>query len=90
MKQLARILVRPPQRPSNGAQTIRNKLGQLARLSRANPIPRQYKVVVNWGNPTALPPQVWGSKRKLWDLLVLNKPEAVASAIDKLHVVLLT
>lgn len=75
-KPLARVLVRPPTRPSNGAQVIRNGLDTVARLSRVERIPKQYKVVLNWGNPTP----VYGDPLAR----MINKAEAVRKAIDKL------
>jgi hypothetical protein len=76
-RKLARILVRPPTRPSAGAQTIRSLLSDNAKLSRLDPVPRQYWTVINWGNPTALHSHVDS-------LLVYNKPHRVATAINKL------
>lgn len=75
-KSIARILVRPPARPSEGAQTIRERLDGLAKLSRINPVPRQYRMVINWGNGEALGGDRLG--------LVLNKPDAVRTAVNKL------
>lgn len=71
---LARIFVRPPERPSEGAQTIRNALGDLARLSRVPPS-KQYRLVINWGNGTgiAVPPTA----------KVLNGPEYIRRAVNK-------
>ena len=46
------ILVRPPTRPSAGAMTLREALGERARLSRVDTIPKQYKWIINWGNPS--------------------------------------
>lgn len=75
-RKLARILVRPPNRPSNGAQTINNLLGEMSRLSRRSPVPRQYRAVVNWGNPSPL--EVGDHVR------IVNKPQSCSSAINKL------
>ena len=74
----ANVLVRPPRRPSDGAVTIRRALGDAARLSRLDPVPRQYKSVINWGNASNL------SLRNPQGR-VFNKPEAVANATNKLQ-----
>lgn len=71
---IARILVRPPTRPSASARALREALGDSARISRINPVPRQYRTVVNWGNPS----KVACTGR------ILNKPENVKNAINKL------
>lgn len=71
------ILIRPPTRPSNGAQTIRQALGSVARLSRRDPVPRQYNRIINWGNSAPI-------RSVRTDVKVLNKPEAVANASNKL------
>lgn len=70
----ARILIRPPARPSNGAQSLRSALGDAARLSRKQPVPRQYRTVINWGNSTPLQ----------CNQRVINKPEAISNAVNKL------
>lgn len=72
----AHILVRPPTRPSNGAQVINQLLDNSSRLSRRDPVPKQYKHVVNWGNPT---PFTYAQ-----DVVVLNPPAAIAKAINKI------
>lgn len=74
---VAKILVRPPVRPSNGAQTIRQGLGVLARLSRINPIPRQYKYLINWGNSTAI--------NAAHAIKLFNSPAAISIASNKLE-----
>lgn len=73
---LARILVRPPSRASAGAQAINTMLGDNSKLSRRDPVPRQYRTVVNWGNPNPLSYND--------GVEVLNPPSAVATAINKL------
>lgn len=75
-KVLARILVRPPANPSNGAQTIRRVLGANARLSRRNPILRQFRFVINWGNRSPITADA--------GVRVFNKPEAITVASNKL------
>ena len=75
-REAARILVRPPSRPSASAQTVRRSLGTLARVSRTDTVVPQYKFVINWGNPNRL---AYNHPVK-----VLNKPEAIANAINKL------
>ncbi len=72
---LARILVRPPTRPSNGAQTINKVLGAASRLSRRNPPPKQYTTIINWGNPTDVNAQP--------GITVLNLAAGVRRAINK-------
>jgi glutathione synthase/RimK-type ligase-like ATP-grasp enzyme len=72
-KQLARVFVRPPERPSSGANTLRNAIGPLARLSRKVPTP-QYKLVINWGNSTTLNTAT----------RILNRPEKISNAVNKL------
>lgn len=76
-KKLARVLVRPPTRPSAGAQTIRELLSDNAKLSRLNPVPRQYHTVINWGNPT-------GFTSANGQIPCFNHPAAVQKAINKL------
>lgn len=73
-KPLAHVLVRPPNRPSNGAQTIRESLGDVCRLSRMDPIARQYRYVINWGNSTNFTHNV----------TCFNAPAAVGRAANKL------
>lgn len=75
-KLLAFILIRPPSRPSNGAQTINEQLGGLSRLSRKSPVPDQFKLIINWGNSSSL------TTRK--DARVLNGPQAIGNAANKL------
>lgn len=74
-KPLARILVRPPVRPSNGAQTVNEQLGKLSRLSRKSPVPEQYRTVINWGNSSVI------VARK--GVKIINQPGAVAIATNK-------
>lgn len=75
-KTFAHVLIRPPQnRASNGAQTLNRELGNVSRLSRINPVPRQYRTLINWGNTSPVAERV--------GLRVLNKPEAIARAVDK-------
>lgn len=71
----ATLLVRPPDRPSSSAQTLRRCLGSHARLSRAPNVRSQYKYVINWGNSGHI---------NAGGATVLNKPEAVCVAVDKL------
>jgi glutathione synthase/RimK-type ligase-like ATP-grasp enzyme len=64
---------------------LRTTLGDRARLSRLERIPRQYKWVINWGNPEVAVPWNWGpgyvpEKGNI----LLNKPGAVRKAINKL------
>lgn len=75
-KVVARIVVRPPANPSNGAQTIRRVLGEKARLSRRNPVLRQFRFVINWGNRSRLDSNP--------GVRVFNSPEAVTVASNKL------
>lgn len=74
----ARILLRPPQRSSNGCRQLRQALPEsVSRFSRCSILPRQYHLAINWGNSSplqALPRQK-----------VLNPPDKVANAIDKLR-----
>ena len=76
-KLLARILIRPPARPSDGAQTIRESLGVLARLSRMDPVKLQYRMVINWGNSAPITTLNRGCR-------VLNAPAALAKSVNKL------
>lgn len=74
---VAKVLIRPPVRPSNGAQTIREQLGdKVARLSRINPIPTQYKYLINWGNSSAV--------NARHAIRLFNSPAAIATASNKL------
>lgn len=75
-KVFAHILVRPPANPSNSAQTIRRVLGVKAKLSRRNPILRQFRFVINWGNRSRLDCNP--------GVRVFNKPEAITVASNKL------
>lgn len=77
MKQLARILVRLPQGVSNGANSLRASLGNAARRARLDTIPRQYRLVINWGN--SVPVQHGAS------CVVLNKPSAISNAANKVN-----
>lgn len=74
-KQLARVMVRPPTRPSAGARTIRKLLGSAALLVRKDYAPKQYRWIINWGNAT--PFDARGKQ-------VFNPPNAVAVAVNKL------
>lgn len=74
---LARIMVRPPNRASDGAVTVRQMFGEGARLVRREPIPRQYRAIINWGNSAPLPAAE--------GVRIFNKPEAVALATNKLR-----
>lgn len=74
---LARIMVRPPNRASDGAVTVRQMFGDGARLVRREPIPRQYRAIINWGNSAPIPAAE--------GVRVFNKPEAVALATNKLR-----
>lgn len=76
-KVFARVLVRPPVRPSNGAQTIRRELGALAKISRVEPIPINFKIILNWGNSNV--------PRVNHDVRYINKPSAVGNAACKLR-----
>lgn len=73
---VARVMIRPPVRPSEGAQAINAMFGARSRLSRLDPVPRQYSTVINWGNTSPL--TVGANVR------VLNKPSAIAVAVNKL------
>ncbi len=75
-KVLARVMVRPPARGSEGAVTIRQLLEDKALLVKRDAVPKQYRVVINWGN--SAPVQAAAGVR------VLNKPEAIARAVNKL------
>lgn len=76
-KTFASVLIRPPEnRASNGAQTLNRELGNVSRLSRINPVPRQYRTLINWGNTSPVAERV--------GLRVLNRPEAIARAVDKI------
>lgn len=72
---LIRVLLRPPAtRASEGLQRLRSQLEGFAVLSRRDPILRRYRYVINWGNSTQFDSR---------NAVVLNKPEAVALAVDK-------
>lgn len=75
-RRLADVVVRPPERPSNGAQAINALLEGRSRLSRRLPVLRQYRTLINWGNSNAIPERE--------NLRIINKPKAVAVAINKL------
>src|SRR5690606_25956724 len=47
-----------------------------ARLSRRDPVPEQYRTVINWGNSTPV------NGRNL--LYVLNRPASIGVAVNKL------
>lgn len=75
----ASVLIRPPEnRASNGAQAVNAMFGDKSRLSRRNPVPRQYKKIINWGNSTPL--QVPHNDYELY-----NNPKAVEIAANKLR-----
>lgn len=76
-KLLARIAVRPPLNPSNGAQTISRQLGAIAKLTRRPVLRLQYRTLINWGNSAAI-------NGENPNLLILNKPGAVQRASNKL------
>lgn len=76
LRKLARILVRPPERPSSGAQKMNQILGEDSILSRRSPVPRQFRTVVNWGNSS---PLVGNHVNR-----IINRPEAIAVAVNKL------
>lgn len=69
------VAVRPPNRPSSGALALRRGLGNDARVVRRDPIPRQYRTVINWGNSS---PFNAGQAR------VINPPDKVGLAVNKL------
>lgn len=73
----ASVAVRPPNRPSSGAQVIRRIFGTNAKIVRRSPIPRQYRHVINWGNTS--PIQAAGTP------LYYNRPEKIAAATNKLQ-----
>lgn len=74
---LARILIRPPQRASNGSVALEQALPKgLALRSRTNRIPEQYRLVVNWGNS--------GEVRGYDHQRILNHPVEVRNALNKL------
>ena len=75
-RKLARVLVRPPTRLSHGATVIRNVLAEYGKLSRRDPIPKQYRHVINWGNPIDF--------TRAEGVNVYNPPNAVRNAIDKI------
>lgn len=69
--------MRPPNRPSRSAQTIRQLLGKSARLSRTTAIPLQYDTVINWGNTDAI------TTRR--NVQILNRPDKVRVSVNKLE-----
>lgn len=73
-KILARVAIRPPNRPSNGARTLKQALGTMAMVVRTDPVPRQYTTMINWGN-SSLP---------TFSGRIFNRPSAVALAANKL------
>lgn len=73
-KVLARIAIRPPNRLSDGARTLKQALGTMAMVVRSVPVPRQYTKMINWGNSTPLP----------FNGRIINSPAAVAVAANKL------
>lgn len=78
----ARILLRLPRVPSNGASNLRQAIGSLlCRASRFTVVPRQYRMVINWGNTSELDMTPRASRH--WRYLVLNSPDAVARAVNK-------
>lgn len=76
----ARIFIRPPARPSNGAMALRRELGDNARISRLSVVPRQYSMVINWGNSAPLT----GWLRRGTQMVYLNLAAAIAVASNKL------
>lgn len=74
---LARVVIRPPSRPSEGAQAVNDMFGNRSRLSRREPIPRQYYTLINWGNTAPI-------RSENANLRVINRPEAIAVAVNKL------
>lgn len=76
-RKLARIMVRPPSRPSEGAQAVNEMLGDDSRLSRRDPAPAQYRTIINWGNTATI-------RSGNANVRVINRPEAVAAAVNKL------
>lgn len=75
---IARVMIRPPVRPSEGAQAVNAMFGNNSRLTRLDPVPQQYTTVINWGNTS---PIHTGGR----NVRVLNKPSAIAVAVDKLR-----
>lgn len=69
----ASIAIRPPDRYSFGAINLRNFLGNVARVVRRSPIPRQYTHVINWGN--SAPITTRGT--------IFNQPEKISDATNK-------
>lgn len=72
----AYIAVRPPDRPSESARTVRHMFGDKARLVRRDPIPRQYTKIINWGNSSSFTPYMTAK--------VYNPPFRIAVASNKL------
>lgn len=75
-RKLAHVLVRPPTRPSTGAQVVNEVLGSAAMLSRRTPVLKQFRFIINWGNSTPLEVR--------HDVKVFNQPAAIAVAVNKL------
>lgn len=69
-------MIRPPTRPSTSARVLREQLHEIARLSRSNPVPSGYQYLLNWGNPTDVKVPA--------GMVVLNKPESIRNAANKL------
>lgn len=72
---LARILIRPPNRPSQSAQSLRAALTS-SRLSRSGRVAKQYRYLLNWGNSNPITVS--------HNVAIINYPEAVANAINKI------
>ena len=72
---VAHIMVRPPTRPSGGAQALNEALGEASRLVRRVPIPRQYTTIINWGNSNPIEAQ--------HNVRVVNNPAAISVAVNK-------
>lgn len=75
---LARIAVRPPTKPSNGAQAVNAMLGAASLLTRRAPLPLQFRTVINWGNTAPIE----GLNNAL---RIINLPAAIAVAVNKLE-----
>ena len=74
-KNLARILIRPPNRPSQAARALRSALAS-SRLSRSGEVARQYRYLLNWGNSNPITVS--------HNVTIINYPEAVANAVNKI------
>lgn len=81
----ARILLRRQPRPSVGAMALRQAIpNNLCRVSDTQVIPRQYKLVVNWGSSSEMT-ITNGTSLASGPVRLLNRPDKVASAINKLR-----